>query len=520
MADRLAYSFSPRSTFGTRGALAASAMVETHGGEGLEWFVLGENGDELGPFNFRVVRAKLRIGVFSSDVLVWREGMRDWAPARDQHLFASCIDYTPLQTDDDDGDAAAARDGTVKKELRFNLSSSGVGGSADRRNGGYSSRRTPPLPSASSSGGGGGDAAPWYFINGRREEEGPCTRDELELMLMLGEDVDETTWVWSYGAQPEWTRAKDAPALKTAVARAARAKETAAAKTPSTMQQGTRREFMTRDALEEEESDDGDDNMDEKTANGTHENGSNGSDAFTPSAKKQSSRGYGRAGSVLPKRFESLPSALTAAAVARDAHLPPPPPPGHTITSSPLRSPIEDAARLSSEAAALRTSVDGKEAKCKKYKAKIKAMGDEMGAKDKQIAILEKMVAEARQREKQAASTARRLPATSSALDTDGSNADIRRRYDDSKTLSVTPGSAAGGIDLAAVNDTLEAQRDEIARLRASLSERDAELARVRESFSTNLSWFLNGVEDGETIDLMRHDSLLLNALKSVKDDE
>ena len=67
MADRLLYSHSPRSTFGSRGALVASAMVETHGSEGLEWFVLGPDGEELGPFNFRVVRAKLRIGVFAAD---------------------------------------------------------------------------------------------------------------------------------------------------------------------------------------------------------------------------------------------------------------------------------------------------------------------------------------------------------------------------------------------------------------------------------------------------------------------
>ena len=104
MADRLMYSNSPSSTFGTRGALAASAMVETHGGEGLEWFVLGSTGEELGPFNFRVVRAKLRIGVFPSDCYVWREGMEDWGKAKDQHLFANCIDYVPMGVGGDDKD--------------------------------------------------------------------------------------------------------------------------------------------------------------------------------------------------------------------------------------------------------------------------------------------------------------------------------------------------------------------------------------------------------------------------------
>ena len=51
-------------------------------------------------------------------------------------------------------------------------------------------------------------------------------------------------------------------------------------------------------------------------------------------------------------------------------------------------------------------------------------------------------------------------------------------------------------------------------------SERETELSRVRESFSTNLSWFLNGVDEGQTLDLMRSDSLLLDALKGVADSE
>ena len=42
----------------------------------------------------------------------------------------------------------------------------------------------------------------------------------------------------------------------------------------------------------------------------------------------------------------------------------------------------------------------------------------------------------------------------------------------------------------------------------------------MRESFSTNLSWFLNGVDEGQTLDLMRSDSLLLDALKGVADSE
>ena len=138
------------------------------------------------------------------------------------------------------------------------------------------------------------------------------------------------------------------------------------------------------------------------------------------------------------------------------------------------------------------------------------------------------MVAEARQREKLVSSAQKRsstAPSASAlALDAGygGETANDARRDDQSASISgsLTLGGAASGIDLAAVNDTLEAQRDEIARLRTSLSERDAELARVRESFSTNLSWFLNGYDDGQTIDLMRNDSMLLNALKSVKDDE
>ena len=48
-------------------------------------------------------------------------------------------------------------------------------------------------------------------------------------------------------------------------------------------------------------------------------------------------------------------------------------------------------------------------------------------------------------------------------------------------------------------------------------SERESELNRVRESFSTNLSWFLDGVDNGQTLDLMRNDSLLVNALKDIK---
>ena len=134
---------------------------------------------------------------------------------------------------------------------------------------------------------------------------------------------------------------------------------------------------MTRDDIEDEEEDGEISNGTYAPAgahNGAYSAASSGRDASAAPTRHQQN-GSARTGTPLPKRFESLPSALTAAAVARDAHLPPPPPPGHAITSSPLRSPIEDAARFSQEAAALRASIDGKEAKCKKYKAKIKAMG-------------------------------------------------------------------------------------------------------------------------------------------------
>ena len=102
-------------------------MVETHGSEGLEWFVLGADGEELGPFNFRVVRAKLRLGVFAADAFVWREGMPDWGAAADEKLFAACIGYRPLrQGAEHAGPEAGAADGAglvedtelVKKQLR------------------------------------------------------------------------------------------------------------------------------------------------------------------------------------------------------------------------------------------------------------------------------------------------------------------------------------------------------------------------------------------------------------------
>ena len=303
MADRMMYSNSPRSTFGSRGALAASAMVETHGGEGLEWFVLGANGEELGPFNFRVVRAKLRIGVFQSDSYVWREGMDDWGMAKDQYLFANCINYVPMGGNAEAGtnlyQNSLPTNGTMKassvdvdsedvrKELRFSTGIKASKSKLDEKNSVVT-----------------GDE--WFYINKDRSEEGPCTKDELQILFDNG-DIDGASWVWNYRKQPEWAMIMNCSQLKSLFI--SKDGNTEEHKTDKTDRKRTvRREFMTRQELEDDDSDSDIERDNPDSSLGYQ-------DSRQPAQGPTETRTNGEIsekGTNIPARFKNLPAAVFA----------------------------------------------------------------------------------------------------------------------------------------------------------------------------------------------------------------
>ena len=206
--------------------------------EGNErWYTAVEGGAQQGPWQFRVVRAHLRLGVLNGDTLVWKEGMPDWLPAKEVAVFHRCLNKTSTrsglelpgkhtaealakftddfhrmqQTDHIMPSFSSAIHHNNPPKLRggdlFANRTPAPPAPAAATNALWS-RAPPPPPHAA-------DNAEWFYLAPGGAEVGPVSTAEMRRVLASGE-AGNAPWVWSATAQPEWTPAENAPALRAA----------------------------------------------------------------------------------------------------------------------------------------------------------------------------------------------------------------------------------------------------------------------------------------------------------------
>ncbi|XRB12057.1 GYF_2 domain-containing protein [Pseudoscourfieldia marina] len=245
-------------------ASAGTSSSMSMGDEHERWFFIDNMGAERGPFNFRVVRAHLRLGILNGDTMVWKEGQHDWMPAREVAVFHRCLNTTSTRSMELPGKHTAEALAKFTDEFHRMQTSNhitpsfapaiatGVGPhrlrggkafvpttvqamnaatpqwqttpaaattpaafrNAAAASWGTATANRPPATAARQWAADlGNDDSEWYYLAPGGLEVGPVSTNEMRRRLTTGE-AGNAPWVWCATVQPEWAPAASVAALR------------------------------------------------------------------------------------------------------------------------------------------------------------------------------------------------------------------------------------------------------------------------------------------------------------------